>query len=247
MQSPSNPRRAARGVGVTLLFAPLAAMGAEGNPYLSLSAGYRTGDFGTAVTSNLYDITPELGYVTSKYEVGVALPLLILNSEGDGSTTTEVGIGDMVARGGATVWVSPDARTRLNLGAAVKFATGDDNKGLGTGATNYGGFVSVNHEVSGTTVSVMTGYIITGSPQGVSYDDVVPYGIGLQRAFNRTNVYTSLQGQTSAVPGLQDPLEWDLGFFHILNADYVIKADGFIGLSDGSPAFGISAGFVRWF
>lgn len=247
MRSLSSVCRSALGAGAALLLFPLAALGADGNAYLSLSAGYRTGDFGTAVTSNLYDITPELGYVTSRYEVGVAMPLLILNSEGGGTSTTETGIGDMVTRGGATVWESPDARTRLNLGAAVKFATGDEDKGLGTGAINYGGFVSVNHEVSGNIVSLMTGYIITGSPQGVSYDDVVPYGISLQRAINRTNIYTSLQGQTSAVPGLQDPLEWDVGFFHILNADYVIKANGFIGLSDGSPAFGISAGFVRWF
>lgn len=239
--------RAALAGGITLLFSTFPALGANGNAYLGLSAGYRSGDFGTAVTSNLYDITPELGYVTARYEAGIALPLLILNSEGGGTSTTDAGIGDMVVRGSATAWESSNSKTRLNIGAAVKFATGDEDKGLGTGGTNYGGFVSINHVVSGNTVSLMTGYISTGSPDGVSYDDVVPYGVSIQHAFNRTHVYTSLQGQTSAVPGVQDPLEWDVGFFHILNADYVIKTDGFIGLSDGSPAFGINAGFIRWF
>ncbi len=229
------------------MLAPFSAIAANGNAYLDLSTGYRSGDFGTTVTSNLYDLTPDVGYVTPAYEVGIAVPLLILNSNGDGTSTTNAGIGDLVIHGGATVWKSRKANTSFNAGAAVKFATGDEDKGLGTGATNYGAFASVSHKLSATTITVMTGYIITGSPAGTKYDDVVPYGISVQHAINRTNLYTGLQGQTSAIPGAQNPLEWDLGFFHIINADYVIKGSGFIGLSDGSPAYGISAGFVRWF
>lgn len=230
-----------------LLSAPFTAGGAGGNAYVDLTAGFRTGDFGTPVTSDLYDVTPEVGYVTPTYNIGVALPLLVLHSEGDGVSSTAGGIGDMLVRGGATLWESAGETTRLNGGAAVKLATGDADKGLGTGATNYGGFLSVNQRVYGNIVTVMSGYIVTGSPEGADYRNVVPYGISLQRAIARTNVYTSVQGQTSAVAGLSAPLEWHLGFFHVLNADYVIRANGFVGLSDGSPAFGVSAGFVRWF
>jgi len=238
---------AAAAAAMAALTWPGVALGAGGNAYLDLSAGYRSGDFGTAVTSDLYDVTPELGYVTPDYNVGVALPLLVLHSEGDGVSATDSGIGDLLLRGGARVWRSQDEKTGLNAAVALKLATGDENKGLGTGATNYGGFISLNRRVYGNIITLMGGYVVTGSPAGVSYDNVVPYGVSVQRTIGRTNIYTAVQGQTSAIAGVQDPLEWDLGFFHILNADYAIKADGFVGLSDGSPAFGIRSGFVRWF
>lgn len=235
------------GATLALLLFPFPAGGADGRAYLGLNAGYRSGDFNTSITSKLYDVTPELGYAASKYEIGILVPLLHLNSEGGGSSTTDTGIGDVVVHGSRTVWESGNARTGLNLGASVKLATGDEGKWLGTGGTDYGGFVSAKHEISGNIVSLMTGYTVTGSPEGISYDDVVSYGISVQRAFTRTHLYTALQGQTSAVPGFEDPLEWDLGFFHILNSGYVVRVDGFVGLSDGSPDVGISAGFIRWF
>ena len=240
-------RRVTAIAAVGMLSAPLAAWSAGGSPYLDLSTGFRSGDFGTTVTSDLYDLTPEVGYVAPAYNAAVSVPLLVLHTSGSGASTTDAGIGDVLARAGARLWQARNAKTDLNAGVAVKFATGDETKGLGTGATNYGGFLSLNHDMFGSTVTLMSGYIIVGSPAGVSYDNVVPYGLSVQYRFSRTNVYTSLQGQTSAVPGLQNPLEWTLGFFHILNADYVLHPDGFVGLSDGSPAFGIRTGFVRWF
>lgn len=243
---PGPPRRAVITAILVLLSVPVICLGAGGNAYLDLSAGFRTGDFGTTVTSDLYDVTPELGYVTPNYNAAVSLPVLALQSSGGGISTTDTGIGDMIVRGGARLWASHNARTDLNAGIAVKFATGDESRGLGTGATNYGGFLSLNQDIYGSTITLMSGYIAVGSPEGVTYDNVIPYGISVRHRFGRTNVYTSLQGQTSAVPGLQNPLEWNLGFFHVLNADYVIHASGFVGLSDGSPAVGIQAGFVRW-
>lgn len=238
--------RAGYGAALALLLFPISA-GADDRAYLGLNAGYRSGDFNTSTTSRLYDITPELGYAASNYEVGILVPLLSLNSEGGGSSTTDTGIGDIVVHGSRTVWESGNAGTGLNLGAAVKLATGDEDKGLGTGGTDYGGFVSASHEISGNIVSLMAGYTVTGSPEGIRYDDVVSYGISIQRTFTRTHLYTAFQGQTSAFPGFENPLEWDLGFFHILNSGYVVRVDGFVGLSDGSADVGLRAGFIRWF
>jgi hypothetical protein len=91
------------------------------------------------------------------------------------------------------------------------------------------------------------GYVLTGDPSGIDYDNAVLYGIGVNRGFSRVNVFASLQGQTAVVPGGDAPLDVDVGFFHLLTLDYVVIAHVYMGLSDGSPDGGAGLGFVRWF
>ena len=129
----------------------------------------------------------------------------------------------------------------------LKLATGDENKGLGTGGTDVGVSLSGTRKVGAYALTALAGYTQVGEPTGVSYDNVVSYGIGANRSFARTNVFVSLQGQTSAVPGGTAPLEFDAGFFRMLSLDYVVIAHAFVGLSDGSPDDGMEIGVVRWF
>jgi len=234
---------AAIGLPMTLL----AAADARGAPYIDLTLGYNTGDYGTALTSTQYSVAAELGYVTPTYNVSAGIPFLVLDDAFAGTSTAETGLGDAHVQGGATVWEAESGGTSVNLGASVKFATGDETTGLGTGATNYAGYLSINQDINVYTVTFLTGYVFIGSPAGIHYDDVVPYGISIQRTFRRTNIYTALQGETSPVPGAPDPIEWGVGLFHILNPTTALKLNGFIGLSDSSPDYGLSTGFVRWF
>jgi hypothetical protein len=98
-----------------------------------------------------------------------------------------------------------------------------------------------------TTLSLMTGYIIVEEPSSVTYNDVYLYDIGILPIINRTELYTSFEGRRAMIPGQKNPQEVNVGFFHVLNADYAIKENTFIGLNKGGPDFGLSAGVVRWF
>jgi len=192
-------------------------------------------------------LAPEFGYVSSGYDLSVSIPFHHLRVSGNGLSSSESGLGDAVLRGGKRLWRDNDAETSLNGALTIKLATGDENTGLGTGATDIGVSLAATRKRGVYAFTALAGYTQVGAPSGVSYDNVVSYGVGANRSFTRTNVFASLQGQTSALPGGTAPLEFDVGFFHMLSMDYVVIAHALIGLSDGSPDDGMGMGFVRWF
>lgn len=223
------------------------AADAAGDAYASLSAKFSEGDFGTAVNYELYSLIPEFGYINSEYDLSASLPLQRLRVSGGGLSSTDSGIGDAVLRAGRRLSGNVESGFSLTGALTIKLATGDENKGLGTGGTDVGASLSGSKKIGAYTYTALVGYTEVGEPSGVSYDNVVTYGIGANRSFSHTNVFIALQGQTSAVPDGTAPLEFDVGFFHILSQDYVVITHAFIGLSDGSPNDGITLGVVRWF
>lgn len=236
---------------ITVEAVPSAAVAAAketvGNAYAALTAGFRQGDFGGSVNNELYSLTPEVGYVTDSYDLSVSIPFHSLDVSGGGVSSSESGVGDARLRGGRSLWQDGQAQTSLYGALTVKLATGDENKGLGTGGTDIGASLTASHKVGDYSFTVLAGYTQVGEPSGINYDNVVSYGVGAARRFARGNVFASLQGQTSAIPGGTAPLELDAGFFRMLSLDYVIIAHGFVGLSDGSPDGGMEVGIVRWF
>jgi hypothetical protein len=123
-----------------------AAADEAGNAYASLTADYREGDFGTTVNNELYSLTPEFGYVSSSYDLSASIPLHHLSVSGGGLSSSESGLGDAVLRGGRRLWRDKKAETSLNGALTIKLATGDENKGLGTGGTDIGVFLSATRK-----------------------------------------------------------------------------------------------------
>ena len=237
-----------KAVLVLFLFAlaGVAAASQDGRYYLDLSAGFKTGDFGTPVTSNLYYFAPAFGYIAPRYDVSVTLPVLSLTTEAAGQSTTETGIGDVVLRGGAELL--PAGRGFSLYGSlAAKLPTADETRGLGTGATDIGAFATLSRELGPVKLRLLTGYIKVGDPSGQNLDDVLLYGLGLSGMRGSTHLYGSVEGRTASVPGADAPLETNVGFLHPLNPRHWVKGSAFIGLSDGGPRFGASLGFVQWF
>lgn len=244
---PARSTSAILGV-VPFLFvlAGAAAASQDGRYYLDLSAGFKTGDFGTPVTSNLYYFAPAFGYIAPRYDVSVTLPVLSLTTEAAGQSTTETGIGDVVLRGGAEL-LPADRRFSLYGSIAAKLPTADETRGLGTGATDIGAFANLSRELGPVNLRLLAGYIKVGDPSGQNLDDVLLYGLGLSGMRGSTYLYGSVEGRTASVPGADAPLETNVGFLHPLNPRHWVKASAFIGLSDGGPRFGASLGFVQWF
>lgn len=224
-----------------------AAAEAVGNAYTALTAGFRQGDFGGSVNNELYSLTPEIGYVTDSYDVSASMPFQRLDVSGGGVSSSQSGIGDARLRGGRYLWRDGQELTSLYGALTVKLATGDENKGLGTGGTDIGASLTASRRAGDYTFTALAGYTQVGEPSGVTYDNVLSYGVGAARRFTRSSVFASLQGQTSAIPGGTAPLEFDAGFFRILSLDYVITVNGFVGLSHGSPDGGMEIGIVRWY
>jgi len=232
-------------IGYSLL--PSAVFAAGGRSYLDISAGYMSGDFGTTTSSRLFALSPTLGYVALRHDFSVTAPYLSLTNENNGVKNTESGLGDIIARAGAVLFPANGAGFSVNGSVAVKLPTADETRGLGTGETDYGAFASLQQRLQAFKVSVTAGYLKTGDPPGLDYDDGFSYGIGLSRRFASATVYGAYDYRQAVISGFENPQEISAGFFHILSADYAEKGHLFVGLNNGGPDGGGSLGIVRWF
>jgi hypothetical protein len=219
----------------------------EGRGYLDLGGGYKTGDFGTTITSDLYYFSAVLGYVAPRYDVSITVPHLSLKNAAGGSSSTETGIGDVILRGGSVLVPEGPNGFSLNGTLAVKLPSADETRGLGTGEIDYGAFLGLHQRLEDYSLSLSGGYIKIGDPYVINYNDIPLYGIGISRLFGRTEGAVSLEGRGAMVSGAENPLEVNVGFFHVLSVDYAVRGNAFKGLNNGGPDHGIDLGIVRWF
>lgn len=240
-------RRAAVAVLSLLWLLPSLAWALPGRGYLDVDGGYKTGDFGTPVRSDLYSISTALGYIGPRYDVDLSIPYLFLTNREAGASQNAGGIGDAVVRGGRVLWQEGEAGFSLDGTLAVKFPSADRSKGLGTGEFDYGGFAGAHQRFGDTKLSLSAGYIKVGQPPGVRYNDVPLFGAGISQRFGCTQLSLAFEGRRALVPGAPNPQDLDLAFFHLLNADYSLKGDALFGLNKGAPDFGLNFGVVRWF
>ena len=224
---------------------PNLSLGGVGRAYLETSAGYKTGDFGTPVRTNLYYLAPVLGYVAHSYNFNLTVPYLFLSSGTD--TGMDTGAGDAIIRGGTTLIPELGSGASIDGAVAVKLPIADETKGLGTGKTDVGGFLTVTQELGEIKMTLGVGFIKVGDPPGQDYNDIYLYDLGIYTLIRKTGLYTSLEGRTALVQEAQNPLEVNIGFIHALNSFYMLKGGTFIGFNKGGPDFGINLGVVRWF
>ena len=230
-----------------LLILPGVLWAEDGRSYLDVSGGYKTGTFGTPYRSNLGYISTGLGYVAPGYDVSITIPYLFLSGEGQSGSSSTSGMGDIILRGGKVLVEETSGGFSFDGALALKLPTADDTKGLGTGRTDIGAFLNAHQKVADVKLSLFGGYIKTGSPSDITYNDVYLYGVGISKIFGFTELYASFEGRRALVPGAQNPEEIHVGAFHALNKDYAIKGSTFVGLNNGGPNFGLDVGVVRWF
>ena len=206
-----------------------------------------SGDFGTPTSSRLFSLSPTLGYVALRYDLSVTAPYLSLTNKTSGVSSTERGLGDIIVRAGAVLFPENAGGFSVNGSVAAKLPTADENKGLGTGETDYAAFATISQRLQAFKLLMTAGYLKTGDPSGLNYHDGFSYGFGLSRRFKKTTVYGSYDKRRAVIAGLENPQEVGAGFFHILSADYAVKGHFFVGLNNGGPDGGGSLGIVRWF
>lgn len=218
-----------------------------GRRYLDFGAGYKTGDFGTATTSNLYYFSPAIGYIAPRYDVSVTVPYLSLTNKTLGQSQEENGIGDIILHAGSILIPESASKFSLYGALAIKLPTADETIGLGTGEADYGASLGVTHQIEDIKLSLTGGYINIGDPIGIDYNDIYLYGVGVSKEFGKTNITLSFDGRKSIIPDTSSPLELSIGFFHIMNKNYVIRGSTFKGLNNSGPDLGLDLGIVNWF
>lgn len=232
---------------LALAAAPFATAWAGGNAYVELSGGFKSGDFGTAVRSDLSYVAPSAGYVAPDYDFSATVPYLRLTQDGSGAGPTESGVGDVVVRGGRVLSPGALGEGILYGSVALKLPTADEGRALGTGATDLGAFLSARWPLDELRLNLQGGYIKSGLGRADNLRDVILYGAGVSAGADRIHWYGSLDGRTALVHGARSPLELAAGCLYAVGGRYFLKGSAFVGLNEGGPGFGIAGGIVRVF
>lgn len=235
--------RLATGLVAAVVVLPGPAM-AEARPFLGLETGYKRGDFGTAEVSALYSLTLNGGLMAADWHAGFALPYHRLDTEG---TEAASGPGDLYLHAGRRLVPETGGGLSVYGTAAVKLPTADEDDGLGTGESDAGLFMSVRQRWGSWHLSAFGGFTLIGDPPATDYRNVTSYGLQATRLLTSAAVHIGLEGRTALTDDGEDPRELFAGGFRLLPGGRAATADAFLGLSDGSPSFGVRLGVVQWF
>jgi hypothetical protein len=211
--------------------------------YVEFLAGYTHGEFDTTQTTTLYRLQASYSQVYDSVDFSVTAPYLFLND----SIGKDSGIGDLILRAGMTIGTNHHSNNNLYASIAIKLPTADESKGLGTGETDTGAFISYMHRLNTLNLTLMGGYIVTGDSTAQSYEDILVYGVGLSKYIGQRYIYISVDGRQQILNTGGNPLELSGGFLYQIKPTQYLKTEGFLGLNDNSPDYGLSIGLVNWF
>jgi len=173
-------------------------------------------------------------------------PCATTTAAGGGATAaaarrTAQGIGDIVAA--VTYNAINSNGLLLDVTGKIKFATASEERGLGSGKTDYAFQFEAEKAIGDTYVIGGLGYKWLGDPAGVSLRNVWygAAGAGIKLTPD-TNAGISYDYASAASSGGQAAQE--LSFYVSQRMSKNVKLNGFIykGLSDGSPDWGAGAG-----
>jgi len=159
---------------------------------------------------------------------------------GSGATVTDSGLGDVM--GALTLYdlyVSDSADFVVDVTGKIKFATADEEKGLGTGENDYTLQFDAYKFFDRLSLQGTAGYRLRGDPPGVDLDDVLIASVGgAYLASSDTLVGMYFDYRQSSISGADDIQELS-GFASFrLGRAWRMELYAFTGLTDSSTDFG---------
>ena len=173
------------------------------------------------------------------------------NNGNDGTPPAETesgiasGLGDL--RLAATYAFDTGGPLGIDLTGNVKIATADEDKGLGTGENDYGIAVDLYRDFDGTLLFGGVGYTMLGDSEYIQLDDVLNVNLGASWRVGAGTLGAMYDWRQAASDTAGDRSELT-GFYSVRASDAdKFQLYGTLGLSDGSPDWGIGASYSRAF
>ena len=241
---------------------------------LGIGADYSTGDYGSDTTTRIFSVPVSAKYVAGDWTFKASVPWMRVdgdanvvpglgsientNPRGRGrgnnapnpdptapTTGTTSGIGDL--RLSATYAIPVEGNWGVDLTGNVKLATADEDKGLGTGANDYGAAVDVFRDFDGTTVFGGVSYTVLGDSDYIDVDSVAGANAGVSRKLGSNSLGVMYDWRQAASDGADDRSEIT-GFFSVPAGDSgKVQLYASKGLSDGSPDWGAGVNVTTGF
>lgn len=159
-----------------------------------------------------------------------------------GPSTTNSGLGDIVTGLSYNVLNHAASQTAMDITGKIKFGTADQNKGLGTGQTDYALQADLYKTYGKTTALATLGYRVLGDPAGVSLNNVWFGSVGGAYKFTQETsggLVLDLR-QPSTATGAQ-MRELTAYMTQKMGARYKLQGYGIAGFTDASPDWGLGA------
>jgi len=162
-----------------------------------------------------------------------------------GTTTTSgsaSGLGDITASAGYELLASEDRTFGLDLTGKVKFATADENQGLGTGKNDYGLSLDTYKASGAWTAFGGAGWMKYGSSQYIKLKNGFNANIGADYklgASDNIGAYYYYRERIADTGAAQSEIAayWN----HKFNDSLRVQAYALAGFADGSPDYGAGA------
>ncbi len=257
--------------GLALLVMSGAAL-ADGEFSLSTGFDYSSGTYGNAQSTQILSVPVTAKYESDDWTLKLTVPYIEISGPGGvvqgygrvatsgtttsgpslgrksgGGTGTNSGLGDMIGSVGRTIY-SGDALW-LDLVGAVKFATADANKGLGTGKNDYSAALDATYALAdGTSLLADGGYKIVGAPTGITVNNVWFGSLGVDQKLSDTTsagvTYEYVQKVTAVGYDQKDVMGY---LSEKLASD--LKVTGYVlkGFTYGSPNYGVGGTIAAYF
>lgn len=225
---------------------------AEATSSLTTGFDYTTGKYGGSTSTNILYVPVTGKYQTDDWFVKLTVPYISMSSDGSGvvrgsgkikattptsSTTTQSGLGDVVASAGFTV-LEKDALL-LDLVGNIKFGTADESKNLGTGANDYSAQLDGFYTLRKTTLFATAGYKIVGAPEGATVNNIAYGTLGAsQKISEKTSAGAMLDVAQSSSVFNDGTREVSVFVAQKISQTLKVQASVLRGLSDSSPDFG---------
>jgi hypothetical protein len=253
------------------LLASAAATGADGFS-LGVGANYSTGDYGTDVTTEIVSIPVTARFDTGNWSFRASLPWIsitgdpnVLPGTGPVSNVNPIGRGRLLppvgedgdfgeTRGSAsgigdlTLRAVYSLPTQGPMGADISFigkiATADEDKGLGTGANDYGVAVDLYRSFGDTTLFGGVSYMSLGSSTFIDVDNVFGANVGVSWTAGTGQLGVMYDYREAASSRFDDRSEVTVFYSAPTAGGNRFQIYGLAGLSDGSPDFGAGVNYT---
>jgi hypothetical protein len=219
--------------------------------------GYDEGDFGFADVSRAYYAPFSLRYTATRFEVGISSAFVRIDTAGgirliDGVPTQtnsssgpllESGLGDTTIRSRFFMVVDEGRGTTkpsITPFVKVKIPTAQEERGLGTGKTDYGFGVEVDKEVGPIYLFGDAGYTVVGKIRSLNFRNRPMASIGVGKQVSESVTLSSmLDWRRSIIVGNTNPAELVGVLSYRVNRRVTVSPNAFVGLTDGSSDFGV--------
>jgi len=157
-----------------------------------------------------------------------------------GTNTTKrtvSGMGDLVI--GSSYTIHEADGWLVDVTGKIKLPTGEKDKGLSTGKTDYTALVDVYKSIQKFTVNFGAGYKWVGDPVGTNFRNIYLWNGGIStKLSDKVRVGLSLDYAQSVVTGLKPRQELMAYMLRQLEGGWKLQLYGSAGLNNNSPDMG---------